>query len=152
MFQLCQFTGDESSTEKGGRREIRLREVGKQGTGSGSSDPLFSPSPLPHSSRPSIFKNKNQHVIVMARSLNAFINNSATLGTHPRRCFDCDRKDRNVVFSFIRRLKRFFPEETFSFSNFSNFTKGTVFPLFKVVYGKPIVAIFNNMIYIQFSI
>ena len=63
-------------------------------------------------------------------SLKLFINNSATLGNHPCRCSDCDRKDRNGVFSYIRRQRQLFQEETFSFSKF---TRGTVFPLFKVV-------------------
>ena len=41
---------DESSTKKGGRREIKVREAGEQGTGggrgeSGGSDPLSSPPP-----------------------------------------------------------------------------------------------------------
>ena len=36
-------------------------------------------------------------------SLKVFLNNSATLGNHSCRCFDCDREDRNGFFSFIRR-------------------------------------------------
>ena len=35
MIRLCQFTGVGSSTEKGGRRELKVREAGEQGTGGG---------------------------------------------------------------------------------------------------------------------
>ena len=35
MIQLCQFTEVGSSTEKGGRREIKVWEPGEQGTGGG---------------------------------------------------------------------------------------------------------------------
>ena len=31
----CQFIADGSRTEKGGRREIKVREAGEQGTGGG---------------------------------------------------------------------------------------------------------------------
>ena len=36
MIRLCQFTGVGSSTEKGGRRELKVREAGVQGTGGGT--------------------------------------------------------------------------------------------------------------------
>ena len=32
MIRLCQFTGGGSSTVKGGRRELKVREAGEQGT------------------------------------------------------------------------------------------------------------------------
>ena len=35
MIRLCQFTGVGSCTEKGGRREIKVRELEEQGTGGG---------------------------------------------------------------------------------------------------------------------
>ena len=35
MIRLCQFTGVGSSTEKGGMRELKVREAGEQGTGGG---------------------------------------------------------------------------------------------------------------------
>ena len=35
MIRLCQFTGVGSSTVKGGRRELKVREAGEQGTGGG---------------------------------------------------------------------------------------------------------------------
>ena len=35
MIRLCQFTGVGSGTEKGGRRELKVREAGEQGTGGG---------------------------------------------------------------------------------------------------------------------
>ena len=41
---LCQFTGVGSSTEKGGRREFKVREAGEQGTGGGR---FWPPSPPP---------------------------------------------------------------------------------------------------------
>ena len=34
-MRLCQFTGVGSSTEKSGRRELKVREAGEQGTGGG---------------------------------------------------------------------------------------------------------------------
>ena len=35
MILLCQFTGGGSSTVKGGRRELKVREAGEQCTGGG---------------------------------------------------------------------------------------------------------------------
>ena len=35
MIGKCQFTGVGSSTEQGGRRELKVREAGEQGTGGG---------------------------------------------------------------------------------------------------------------------
>ena len=63
-------------------------------------------------------------------SLKVFINSSTTMGNHQCRCFDCDRKDRNGVFSYIKRQRQLLQEETFSFCKFA---RGTVFPSFKVV-------------------
>ena len=46
MIRLCrQFTGVGSSTEKGGRREFKVREAGEQGTGGGW---FWPPVPSPH--------------------------------------------------------------------------------------------------------
>ena len=63
------------------------------------------------SSRLSIFKMADDEsktntslswLLAASCSLKALTNTSATLVNHPGRCFDCDRKDRNGVFSFIR--------------------------------------------------
>ena len=89
--------------------------------------------------RPFHFENggrriKNQHVIVMALGnillAQGIYKQLGNLGTHPWRRFDCDREDRNGVFSYIRRQRQLLQEETF---NFCKFTRGTVFPSFKVV-------------------
>ena len=44
MIRLCQFTGVGSSTEKGGMRELKVREAGEQGTGGGR---FWPPCPPP---------------------------------------------------------------------------------------------------------
>ena len=45
MIRLCQFTGVGSSTEKGGMRELKVREAGEQGTGGGR---FWPPCPPPN--------------------------------------------------------------------------------------------------------
>ena len=63
------------------------------------------------SSRLSIFKMADDEsktntslswLLAASCSLEALTNILAILVSHPCRCFDCDRKDRNGVFSFIR--------------------------------------------------
>ena len=46
MIRLCQFTGVGSSTEKGGKRELKIREAGEQDTGGGR---FWPPCPTSHS-------------------------------------------------------------------------------------------------------
>ena len=50
MIRLCQFTGVGSRTVKGGRRELKVREAGEQGTGGGRFWPPCPPPP-PHWNR-----------------------------------------------------------------------------------------------------
>ena len=45
MIRLCQFTGGGSSTVKGGRQELKVREVGEQRTGGGRFWPPCPPPP-----------------------------------------------------------------------------------------------------------
>ena len=49
VFESPFFTGDESKTDKGRTREIKLHEMGEQGTGSRNSrSPPPPPPPQPH--------------------------------------------------------------------------------------------------------
>ena len=91
------------------------------------------------SSRLSIFKMADDEsktntvlswLLAASCSLEALTNILAILVSHPCRCFDCDRKDRNGVFSFIRCQRQLFREQTFSFFTV---TRGTFFPFLKVV-------------------
>ena len=48
MIRLCQFTGGGSSKVKGGRRELQVREAGRQCTGGGRFWPPCPSPPPPH--------------------------------------------------------------------------------------------------------